>query len=266
LKTIFFNYKMKSAVIFGSSSSRILTILDNVKVNTYKGKSILGLLKDDIIKKDIIEKVKHYKDKKCLFFWFGTVDLTSIFYYKIIYKNEYFDFEPLIKRYVKFIADLKTDSKKIIFVPSYPTWETKEEIIGGVLNYGTVLKLKDIKTEHKKFLTRKILLENYNLIKNTLIKECKKYKIRLINIESILKNKNGKIKKKYKNPFNKYSVHIVWEEIIEELVVLINDCGIHKKNIKINWKEYEKWIKYRKIKEKEKKRKKIYQISDYILF
>jgi hypothetical protein len=179
------------SIVFGDSFISVFTLIKDVKVEKFSGKSIVGLVKNNDKDRKKIISLANKNNNKCLLFWFGNVDLCFVFYNKLVYKNELIDFKSLVKEYVKFIDGINTKKEKIIIVPSYPRWETKKEIISGLLNYGSVIA-QDIQKTQEKYFSRKILLENYYTIKKTLIIECKKYNIKLIDLEPYIINKKQK--------------------------------------------------------------------------
>ena len=238
---------MKEVLVIGDSSSRIFTLIDVAKVKVFKGKSITGIVKKtDSDNKKILQLVKENEHMKCILFWFGLVDIHFVFFYKLINKGIFIDFDKLIHDYVMFINSIKTKSNKIIIAPTPTPWKN---VIEGLKNYGEYQKLDKEKLNEdivKKYFDIKTLKDNYDTVINSLIKYTKKYKIELVNIEEKISTSSGKIKIKFKSP-NKNSVHLRWEPLITEIVNKFNKCNIFYKNIKIDKKKEKEWLKRKRI-------------------
>jgi len=236
----------KDVIVFGSSSSRVFSLIDNVKTIAFTGKSISGLVKkDDKNKKKIISVIKNEKEKKCFIFFFGEVDLHFVFFYQIMTQNKILDFDLLMKKYVEFIDRIKTDSKKIIIVPNNTPWTN---VIKGLKNYGymgdkTEEEIHE-KTKEKYFNIETVKI-NHKKITKSLKKYTKNTNIILINLEDRLLTPSGKIKKKYLSP-NPNSVHLRWEPLIVDIYDKFKLCGIDKTNIKIDKKKEKKWLEWKK--------------------
>lgn len=237
----------KDIVVFGSSSSRIFSLIDNVKNVAFKGKSISGLIKkEDNDRKKIINMVKNQKKAKCFIFFFGEVDLHFVFFYQIMTQNKILDFDLLIKKYVEFIDKIKTDSKKIIIVPNNTPWTN---VIKGLKNYGYLSgKIEEQLSEKikDKYFNIETVKLNHKKITKSFMKYTKNTNIILINLEDRLLTPSGKIKKKYLSPVNPNSVHLRWEPLIVDIYDKFRLCGIDKTNIKTNKKKEKEWLEWKK--------------------
>jgi hypothetical protein len=106
-----------SVYIFGDSFVGPFKLLNNknLKVFKYKGATIKGITKTNNENRlNIIKTLKKANNIKCLIFNFGQVDIYFSYYYKYV-KNEKFEFEELVKNYIKFIANLPYNCNKIVF-------------------------------------------------------------------------------------------------------------------------------------------------------
>lgn len=237
---------MKEVLVFGDSTSRIFTLIDVAKVVVFKGKSITGIIKkEDKDSKKMLQIIKDHRQIKCVLFWFCLVDIHFVFFYKLINKEIFIDFDKLIHDYVIFINSIKTKSKKVIIAPIPPPWK---DVVNGLKNYGEYQKLDQEKLTDdvlKEYFNKETLTSNYEMVMNSLIKYTKKYKIDLVDIEGEVSTPSGRIKKEFQCP-NENSIHVRWEPLITKIVNKFNKCNIFYKNIKIDRKKEKVWLKKKK--------------------
>ena len=234
---------MKEVIVFGDSTARIFSLIDVAYTKIFTGKSISGIIKkNDEDRRTILKIINKNKKAKCILFWFGLVDIHFVFFFKLINRDIFIDFDKLIHDYVLFIENIKTKSKKVIICPIPNPWKN---VINGLKNYGQYQKLDQEKLSKDvldKYFNTKMLKYIHNIVIKSLIKYTNKYNIDLIDIENELTTPTGRIKKKHQSP-NVNSIHVRWETLIIEIVNKFNKCGIFHKNIKIDKNKEKEWLK-----------------------
>ena len=242
-----------STLIFGDSFIGPFKLIDdkNLFVYKFKGSTMKGLTKENNEnRKKIIDTVNNNNNIKCILFNFGQVDLYFSYYYDKFIKNKTFKMDSIIKKYVKFISELKCNNCKKIILAVYPS-PIKDKHIFNCLLYYDILSNKIVESISD---TIKEKLSNFNFRYkmyykfNTLIKKyCKIYNINYINLDNELLNKDKTLKQEFINPESMYSIHLLWEPLIPILISKIKICNINIKYTENLKKSLENYLKQKKI-------------------
>lgn len=210
----------KKILMFGDSFIRFFTLYksNNIKIYSFSGKTMKGISKQgDNDKKKMLNIINRNKDTDFIFFNFGQVDLHLSYYFKTYYKNETFDYEDIVIKYVKFINSIKTNSDKII-IDIYQSTLNNDYVIKSLYKY-LDKKYVDKIVQNKK-LQEDIKFNNRNKrfkkINKLLKKYCKIYNVKLISFNKLILNNNNKINKMFID-FDKKNIHIRWEPFIKML-------------------------------------------------
>ena len=243
-----------STLIFGDSFVGPFKLIDdkNINIYTFSGYTMKGITKkDNKNRKKIIEIVNNISSPKCMVFNFGQVDLYFSYYYKKFIKNEKFEMEPTIKKYVKFINSLNCNNCNKIILSVYPTVLKDKYVFKSLLKY-KILSEEDVKyiskSDKEQTSNFSFRYNMYLKFNNLLQKYCKVYNVNYINLDNeLLDKKTNRIKQQFVNPSTIVSIHLLWEPLIPILVKKITDCNImlkYKVNLK---KSLEKYIIEKKI-------------------
>lgn len=272
-----FKSKSKTTLVFGSSSSRIFSLLDSdlVKVHTYAGSTIRGLCKkystnriQDKIIKEFEKWAPSEVDRVVLFF--GEVDNHLTYFYKRIIEGSDISFEDFtletLDCYQKFIETVIPASfrKKLIILNVYPPSSITSDHLRLQLQrylckYNIKFSLLDqCLTDIVNWIDSNPKLVNFNnrqqnikYFNKELSKMTKEVNAKFVNINPKITNKNGQIKPKFLGVLHPSSLHVIWETtIFQYFPNLEKITQIKEKNITSNINKTHQ--KYLEIKEKQK--------------
>jgi hypothetical protein len=185
-----------------------------------------------------------------LIFYFGTVDVHFSYFYKILNEKENIDkndfIDNICKTYVYFIDSLSGLNKYIITPYYNPV--NDENYLTCLLKYNVITE-EIYKSVDKKAFEQKYNRQHRNEIVDLFHFYLKKYtknkKIKIINLNKFVANKNGLIKEEFKDPVSIYNIHILWEPQIFYLINIFNKCGVSEKFLTDINKSKDKFLKWK---------------------
>ena len=214
----------KDIVIFGDSFVKPFNLIKSEKIKIYykPKKTMKGISKKNDVYNCMVNEIKNNKNIKYMIFLFGFVDITYSYFYMKYVKKKKFNMKTIIKNYVITLSNLPIDNKKKIIINTMPNGSGEKEFENKVRYRYSIPQLSkqqrynefSIKCRNKRREKFNQILKNY----------CKEYKIKYIDIDKQLFDKNNCLLEKFIIP-NRYDVHIIWEYQLELLTKKLKKYG-----------------------------------------
>jgi hypothetical protein len=229
MKNFVYDVENNKTGVFGSSSSKMFTLVKNLNIFSYPGKTALGISRLNNVYLDIKEKIKKYKYEICVFV-FGNVDGIMSQLFNIITKGKSeTDWDELGKKYIEAIGTFKTKS----YVCGVPPTNLTDETVQYIPIYLNMFPCEDYvdwvlknKIKLKKYFNEEFINNCIKKFNMSIKKYCDNKNVTYVDVPKQMINKNGKLNKKFRQ-LNKYSPHVRWELHVKLLGFSVHDYTEH---------------------------------------